>query len=410
MAALATFLAAAPPLLADLPAAGGNLLANGGFDGSLAGWQPSGPASFSPSEGAAAPGALRVAGPLGIAGALVAFQCVPVTPGRRYDLSASVRMPYRPKTTGGVSFRLAWHGGAACSGAVLRGAPALTFESGPPFVWKSGSRRGVVAPSGAVSASLTAVAHSEGEEPFEAFVDDVSFGPVAAEETLVVPTSATVDGANGERFQTDLWVRNPEPEGRAFVLRFRCRAGEPCNTSVYNLLLGPRETRVFPDVLGSLFNRRNSAGALEVTYDPEIGPLQVFSRAGTVHAARPGNGTVVPAVPSGSARRSARFVGIAGSPDGGTTTFRVNAGAYNPGDGPAAVTLRLLDDQGRLLATVERTWAPKEWAQLNDVGATAPGTAVLDLESTLPVHPFVIAVDNRSGDPTWIEPQERFQP
>ncbi len=114
----------------------------------------------------------------------------------------------------------------------------------------------------------------------------------------------------------------------------------------------------------------------------------------------------IPARTRGEARTQASFIGLGGL--GGDAGFRVNAGAFNPNEEATLVTFFVRDAAGNDLGSVERTWAPREWHQINDVlaaaGAPADRAASIQVDAGLPLHPFVIAVDNRSGDPTWLEP------
>jgi hypothetical protein len=239
-------------------------------------------------------------------------------------------------------------------------------------------------------------------------VDEVSFAPEGVGELLTLPTAASAAGAYGQRFATDLWIRNTSALGRRFAMRMACPA--PCgqNPEWYVFNLGPRETRLLADVVREALGAgvRDRAGAIEIGYDPREGRIDVFARVATVNGDRPGNGTPIPARTREDARTQASFVGLAGL--GGDAGFRVNVGAFNPNDLPTVVTILVHDAAGNLIGTVERTWAAREWFQLNDVlaagSASAGSAASVIVESGLPVHPFAIAIDNRSGDPTWLEP------
>jgi hypothetical protein len=160
---------------------------------------------------------------------------------------------------------------------------------------------------------------------------------------------------------------------------------------------------VFDFLAGGIGGR---AGAVEIAYDPSEGGLDVFARVATVNADRPGNGMAIPARKRGEARTQATFIGLAGL--GRDAGFRVNAGAFNPNDRAAVVTFLVRDAAGNDLGSIERTWGPREWFQINDVlaGAGAPAgsaTSIL-VDASLALFPFTIAIDNRSGDPTWLEP------
>jgi hypothetical protein len=284
-----------------------------------------------------------------------------------------------------------------------------------PAAWTRRSLERLRAPAGAASASVQVVPWSNGAESgFTAFVDDVELSPSPRFVTLTVPTAASVDGAQGERFQTTLVLTNPALYTRRVDVALRCASNEPCGTSNVSLLLAPRETRAFADALLDVFGKRNGAGAIEVTYEATPGPVVVSARAATVHAERPGNGMALPVLPRAAARTSAVFFGLTDgrAGEGGT---RVNAGLYNPGSATVFVGFDVRDENGEVKNSVFRWVGGGEWAQINDLFAVAgygparPGSYVT-FSSEAPVFPFLISIDNRSGDPTFLEPRESFQP
>lgn len=399
-----------------LPSAGANILDNGSFAAGLGGWVATSPVDWA-SEGAAGPGtgSARIRGNLGVVGVLTLSQCVAVTPGADYDLGATTLLPSSSEAEGGVSFRVVWHSWPACQGATLGLSPALDFHTAPPFVWTRRSLERLRAPSGAASASVQVVPWSSGSGPgFAAYVDDVELSPSPRFATLTVPTAASVDGAGGERFQTTLVVTNPATYTRRVDVALRCTLNQPCGTAAVSLSLAPRETRVFADALLELFGKRNGAGALELTYEATIGPIVASARAATVHAERPGNGMALPVLPRSAARSSATFSGLTDGRAGATGT-RVNAGVYNPVDATVFIGFNVHDENGEVKNSVLRWVAGREWVQIDDLFAQAgqgpvrPGSYVT-FTAEAAVFPFLVSIDNRSGDPTFLEPRESFQP
>lgn len=399
---------AAPPLAAA------SILANGSFGSGLEGWTASPTVQWT-ADGAATAGSARLGGSPGIVGALALSQCTQVTPGGDYDLGAAVLLPSSPEAEGGVSIRVAWHDGAACAGQMLGFTPALDFSPVAPATWTRRSLERLRVPSGAVSASVRVVPWSSGpESAFSAYLDDVELSPSPRFVTLTVPTAASVDGARGERFQTTLVLTNPALVTRRVDVTLRCRATQPCQTNTVSLFFGPRETRVFGDALREIFGVQSGAGALDLTYEATIGPLVASARAATVHAERPGNGMALPVLPRSAMRATATFSGLSDgrAGDGGT---RVNAGVYNPHPVNVTVSFSVHDASGPLGTTVLRIFGPGEWFQIDDLFAlTGAGTVRPDsfvtFQSEAPVFPFLISIDNRSGDPVFLEPRESFQP
>ena len=326
--------------------------------------------------------------------------------GALYRLAASAFLPQLGQGDGGLSVRVRWFDAGACQGAVLSGSPSLDFETNPAT--PESKSRVLVAPAGARSAAVQLVARADATPSYVFFVDEVSFSPEPVGELLTLPTAASAPGAHGQRFATDVWVRNTTGLARRFSLRMACPS--PCgpDPTWVVLNLGPTETRFLPDIVTDVFGAdpRGRAGAIEIGYDPREGAVEVFARVATSNADLPGNGTTIPARTRQDARTQAAFIGLDGL--GGDAGFRVNAGAFNPNDGPTTVSITARDSAGFDLGTVQRTWAAREWFQLNDVlgapGTPLAGAASLHVESDLPLFPFVIAIDNRSGDPTWLEP------
>lgn len=403
-------------LAVALPSAAANILNNGSFETGIGGWTATTSVEWA-AEGAAGPGSgsARLRGNPGIVGALALSQCAAVTPGTDYDLGATALLPYSPEAQGGISVRVVWHSWPGCEGATLGLAPALDFPHVAPAAWTRRSLERLRAPAGAASASLLIVPWSSGSESgFSAFLDDVALSPSSRFVKLTVPTAASVDGANGERFQTTLVLTNPAHFTRRVDVALRCASSAPCATSAVSLLLAPRETRAFADVLLDVFGKRNGAGAIEVTYEATPGPIVVSARAATVHAERPGNGMALPVLPISGARNSATFFGLTDGRAGAGGT-RVNAGVYNPSDATVFVGFAVHEEDGGVRNTVYRWIEGREWAQIDDLfsraglGPATPGSYVT-FQSEAPVFPFLISIDNRSGDPTFLEPTESFLP
>ncbi|MGE5718069.1 MAG: hypothetical protein ACM369_15585 [Acidobacteriota bacterium] len=378
-----------------------NLLANGGFEGGLQSWGRTENVTWSPAFG----GAARIA-QTPHAGWEALSQCAPVDGNALYVISASANLPRRPDGDGGLSVRVRWMDSVDCHGTILGGAPSLEFE--PSRETLQTLSRVLVSPDGARSAVVQLVARADTSGTYSFVVDEVAFAPEFIGELLTLPTAASALGAHGQRFATDLWIRNTSAVGRRFGIRMACPA--PCsqNPLWIEMNLGARETRVLADVVRNVLGAgsRDRAGAIEIAYDPREGAIDVFARVATANEDRPGNGTAIPARRREDARTLANFFGFSGL--GGDAGFRVNAGAFNPHDRETLVTFHVRDAAGNDLGTVERTWGAREWFQINDVLAAAgvppEAAASLFVDTGLPVHPFAIAIDNRSGDPTWLEP------
>jgi hypothetical protein len=402
---LAALLATALPASASSPE---NLVANGSFREGISSWSRLDVVSYS-AGGAATPGSARITLPSLPEGGEAMLQCVAVEGFRLYDLGTAVLLPEWPEHSGGVSVRLRWHAAPNCQGPSLRGAPSLDFSYTEPVGWQVKEQRRIPAPQEAASALVVVVARSAGDEHYPIFVDDVVLRRSIEEEDVFLPTAASVRGAKGERFETDLWVYNPAPAERMFTLRL-WRDGHPTTPVV--LRVGAKQTRHLSDVLVGGLGQRDVAGAIQLSFDPGGGPMHFSARVVTVNPESPGNGTRVPVLRRDDARTNALFHGLSGARHDLAGAFRVNAGAFNPHDAPVEAVFWLYDGDGTDLGTFTRTLAPGGWLQVNDVfrevGAEGVPTegAVLAFQAKLPVFPFVIAVDDRSGDGTSIEARD----
>ncbi len=395
-------------------AAAGNFLANGSFDSDISGWAADTSVSWS-DQGSSGRGAARVSGSPGIVGKPALSQCAGVEHASEYSLGASVLIPYSRAATGGASLRVTWFGAPECGAEPLGMAPSVEFPFLPAAAWTRRSLERLRAPSGAVSALVSVLVYSGGSPgAFEMVLDDISLTPAPRYETVTIPTAAAVDGGRGERFQTSLILTNPTPFERRIETALFCQKDENCGSSLISLHFNPGETRVFGDVMLEIFGKRNFAGALTIGYDASIGPIVASARAATVHAGRPGNGMMLPVLPSSAAVTSGLFTGLVES-RGGPGAVRVNAGVFNPHDAYVWVGFGVYGEDGIHVNTVYRYAAPREWFQINDIftaasAGTATPASTVRVTSEAPVYPFLISIDNRSGDPTWIELKEDFQP
>jgi len=373
-----------------------NLLANGAFETSLSGWSRTQDVSWSPLGG----GSARIQQHDDIGGSDVMIQCVPAEGGRLYDVAASAYLPDLAPWNGGVSVGVRWYPLASCQGLTLGGTPTLDFSAVVPAAWQREELRIAPAPFGTASALVYVVVRADAPDSYIMLVDDLALTRSPETEVLTLPTAATVTGAFGQRFQTDVVFHNPAPAERFVTLKLYPAGTTGGGFTPVVLRVGARETRAIDDVIHFAFGSADRAGAIELEYDPRGAPIQAFARAATINAENPGNGMTIPVLARGAARASARYLGIAPGD-------RVNAGAFNPSDAPVDVTFTVRDAAGNEVGRQTRTWGPKEWFQINgianEVSIGSPAASV-DFEAQQPVFPFVIAIDNRSGDPSFLPP------
>jgi hypothetical protein len=403
-------------LVTSLPLAADNLVRNGALDRSVGEWPAEGSAAVaswnaldagaSPSSGSALVANVSI-GPSNGEGV---HQCVfaGIAAGAKYAFGGRVRIPSGQARTGFVMIGMRWYASSDCSGTTLdqpRTDEATALDS-----WIL-LREVSVAPETARSVEMLAFPSKvEAGGQLQAYFDDIFLSP----SVVTIPSSASIHGAGGTFFHSDLWVMNLSGSATATVTaRYRCFAGQTCDTAPRTLTLGPRSSVLHSDAVGTLFASPESAGAIELTFDPTVGDIAATSRVYTPSLPAPTYGASVPGQLSNRALARAVFLGLGSSGGAAASGFRTNAGAYNPNASAVSVTFALHRADGTPLGSpLARTWAPFETFQINGVfAAVGAGSAVtteawLVVTASAPLFPFVTVIDNQSGDSTWVLPWE----
>ena len=235
-------------------------------------------------------------------------------------------------------------------------------------------------------------------------------------KSAVVPAVASVHGANGTFFHSDLNVVNRSANVLNVTARYRCYSGQNCGIGVSSFTLQSYSVKSFPDVVASLFSAPETAGAVELTYNSYVNDdtVKAFSRVYTPSLPNPTNGAAVPGYPGHQAAGSSAFVGIANAATR-NSGFRTNAGAYNPNPRPVTLTFAIYRNTGSiddsaLLGKVTGTWDAYEARQVNDlfatagIGSTVITDAIVVSSSDQPVFPYVTVIDNVTGDSVFQGP------
>jgi len=264
------------------------------------------------------------------------------------------------------------------------------IESGDTFVFNSGFKE-IDVPESRVSAPIG----GGGDVTQE-------WGVVrgSMKQRLVLPGVARLRGAYESFWQTDVTVYNPLAERQQVEVRFVPLGVE--NDVSTMLTLEPHEIRAIPDVVKSLFFIENGGGTLHLLPDTGINATaRTYSRKG--------NGTF------GYGMHAIDFFNAAGP------RFPLTFSGAFPGENFRTNVL-LTDTSGRGTHANLRTisgWHSDESA--GDFGTLAAGTMQSTLATPAPVHEglgvtlvveptrgnaiaTVVAIDNRSNDPTWFPP------
>ncbi len=233
-------------------------------------------------------------------------------------------------------------------------------------------------------------------------------GPVFFDHTVTIPAAASIHGANGAFFHTDVWLYNRSASAVTITANFHCYAGQNCGSGHATFTIAGSSGMTFSDVVGAgLFDAPETAGAITPQYSTTLSnpSVRVVSRTYSPSLPSPTNGAVFPGLAPTLATGSLTLVGLANNGGDRSSGFRTNVGVYNPYPYATSVTFQLMDRSGNPIGqAVTQSWGPNEARQINDIfgAAGAEGTvttdAVLSITSTLAVYPYVTVIDNVTGD------------
>jgi sugar lactone lactonase YvrE len=255
---------------------------------------------------------------------------------------------------------------------------------------------------------------------------------------MTVPAAASIHGALGTDWRTDLSIFNPGFSAMDVTLDYYKADGALSSS----FTIQPSTFLSLPDVIGTTFNAPNTFGALTAVCLNDDQPL-IFSRtynqldgAANSRSARPGADQRRPGVrvePSGftqpgplNSSQGTYGQGIRGSPyedtfyQGetayltglkSTAAFRSNVGFFNLQDIPIEVQLVLYDEAGGELASTSYPLAALSHLQVNNLFSSLSLSG--DHEAAWArvwtdtlwgrFAAYGSIVDNRTGDPVYLE-------
>ncbi|MEO6324115.1 MAG: hypothetical protein ABIT01_11850 [Thermoanaerobaculia bacterium] len=410
---------AAPPLQAEAV----NLITNGTFDTSVDGWRNRNPEvnsiewSSVDSRGSILSGSgLAGNGATSANSSAFISQCVAVSPNTSYYLSGKTRRPAGQDRTGNHGIILFAYAQESCAGDAI-GAEQLS-STNETERWTSLPFTTYLTPAGTKSIdTILFIGKTEAGGKLVYAFDSVAL-VASTPATLTIPTSASIHGNNDAFFHSDLWVMNRAYAGtQTITARYRCFTGQSCASTTKTFALDPRASTLYADVVGTLFQAPETAGAIELSYDSALGEVSATSRVYTPSQPLPTSGSAIPASSASDARARTLFLGLGASGGDLSAGFRSNAGAYNPGATEVPVTFTLHSATGAVLGNpLTRTWGPNEAFQISNifgaVGASSDVTtnAYLVVTSTTPIFAFVTVIDNQSGDSIYVAPNRDEAP
>ena len=220
---------------------------------------------------------------------------------------------------------------------------------------------------------------------------------------VYLPAAASIAGAAGSFFVTDVEVNNPGTRGLNYRFRWLPRDADNSDpVESAGLTLAPGATARYRNVLGEVFGVQDSVGALAVVADAES--ILVMSR--TCNLTDDGTfGQAVPGVVADDlfvTGERARILLMAEN-----EAYRSNLGVLNAGPNPIVIVWRLHDADGTALGAGAVELPPFGNTQVHRLfSAHAPVEGVyVDVWSTTSGAAFTCygsVVDNRTNDPTTV--------
>lgn len=271
------------------------------------------------------------------------------------------------------------------------------LERNEPFVFDGGS---LVAGFGGVVASPNA---GGGGDVFQEW--GVVRGSLA--QKLVIPGVGRTTGAFNSNWTTDVTFYNPNETAITATLRFvrGDSAIVAAGIGAQTLELGPREIRLVPDALRTLFNIDNGVGALFITPDNGAS-LNATARTYT----RSTSGTYgygMDAIDTYAAA-SARFpVTFCGAFQG--AGFRTNVILTDVSGRGTAATISAAGTSGTMaLAAAPVQTASLGYQQINGLESLLSASSSLGALTVQPTRGEAVAavftIDNKTNDPTYFPP------
>lgn len=222
-----------------------------------------------------------------------------------------------------------------------------------------------------------------------------------------IPVIGHLDGANGSKFRSDIYLFNPNKRTRTVTLA--AKKWDSAAQFVTNFTLLPNESRVIPDALKTLFGQEGLARLRYSTNDWEPGEgVRVTSRTYTVEASGATYGCLVPPLNSfqiGTFGDRLEILGVAGG-----SNFRTNIGLVDLSDATQRnPTIRItIIGEGRILDTFTTQVPARGGMQINDVfsarGITPPPAALIaiDIVDGEQIGAYATLTDNVTNDSIYL--------
>ncbi|HYC89440.1 MAG TPA: hypothetical protein VEO54_09535 [Thermoanaerobaculia bacterium] len=239
--------------------------------------------------------------------------------------------------------------------------------------------------------------------------DPTYFPPdLPASIVRAIPVIGHLDGANGSKFRSDLYLYNPGDRTRTVTLT--ARKWDAPDQRTVNFTLLPHESRVIPDALKTLFGMEGVARMRYGTNDWEPGEgVRATSRTYTVEASGATYGSLVPPLNNfqiGTFGDTLEILGVSGG-----TGFRTNIGLVDLSDQTQrnpTVRLTIIDEKRRTVDAFTVQVPARGGMQINDIfgarGITPPLAALLKVEiiDGEQIAAYATLTDNVTNDTTYL--------
>jgi hypothetical protein len=246
--------------------------------------------------------------------------------------------------------------------------------------------------------------------------DPTYFPPdIPATIPRVIPVIGHLDGVNGARFRSDLYLLNPTAQVRTIVLEATHWSMRVVKQAQFTLL--PHEARVIPDVLPTLFSLEGLARLRFVSNESGEG-VRATSRTYTIEANGATYGSLIPPLNNFQIGTPGDTLEILGA--GGGSGFRTNIGLVELSPmrnfNPTRARIRLIDQTGKQLDSFTVDVPNAGGMQINDVfaarGITPPVASLIkvDVLDAGLIGAYATLTDNITNDTTYHGAQLGAQP
>jgi hypothetical protein len=240
--------------------------------------------------------------------------------------------------------------------------------------------------------------------------DSTYFPPdIPASVVRVIPAIGHLDGANGSKFRTDLYLFNNSDTAKFLTLQAKVwDSSDP--VTAFPLTLLPREARLIPDVLKTAFNK---SGIARLRYFQQGSStdtsVRVTSRTYTIDDNGGTYGFLMPPLNSFQSGAPGDTLEILGASL--DKRFRTNLGLVDltpfAGGRPSRARVSIIDDRGQSLDSFEITLPQLGGNQLNDLfharslpeSSTPVLLRVTVIEGS--VGAYMAVVDNGTNDSAY---------